>query len=78
MDLVWLSVALVGLNIFQAWFWSRQNQRLIDKLMSKNYAEYVQTNTLAKAYPKSQEQKNLEVEPDAVLDELNGMLGTSL
>src|ERR1700743_917258 len=42
--LAWLSLGLLILNVFQILFWGRQVQVLVDKLMSRNYAEYVQTN----------------------------------
>jgi len=45
-------LSLIGLNVFQAVHWSRQVQTLVDKLMSRNYAEY---STLAQ--PKEQVQK---------------------
>lgn len=35
-----LVLSLIGLNVFQHIFWSRQVQQLVDKLMSRNYAEY--------------------------------------
>ena len=35
-------LSLIGLNVFQHVYWSRQNQKLVDKLMSRNYHEYVQ------------------------------------
>jgi len=35
-----LSLVVAG----QQWFWSRQVQKLIDKIMSRNYAEYVQAS----------------------------------
>lgn len=31
---------LCALIVYQQWFWARQNQRLVDKVMSRNYAEY--------------------------------------
>ncbi len=39
----WLLItALLGaLNLFQLVYWSRQVHKLIDKLMSRNYADYV-------------------------------------
>ena len=37
-----LVIVLILLNIAQFFFWSRQVQRLVDKLMSRNYAEYHQ------------------------------------
>ncbi len=36
-------ILMTGLNIFQVVYWSRQVQKLVDKLMSRNYAEYNQS-----------------------------------
>lgn len=33
--------AIIG---YQQWFWSKQVQKLIDKVMSRNYAEYAHSN----------------------------------
>jgi len=66
---------LAGLNIWQHWFWSRYSGRLIDKLMSRNYAEYkqVEQSVSSPNVPNS----NQEQDPihDPILDELNGILG---
>lgn len=35
-----LVLSLIGLNVFQLVFWSRQVQQLVDKLMSRNYTDY--------------------------------------
>lgn len=32
--------ALVGLNVFQLVYWSRQVQKLVDKVMSRDYHTY--------------------------------------
>lgn len=70
-----IGVGLLGLNVFQLVFWSRQTGRLIDKLMSRNYAEYKQVEHLAPS-PNSQIQQALSPRgDDPVLSELNGMLG---
>jgi hypothetical protein len=67
--------ALFALNIWQFWFWSRQNHRLVDKIMSRNYAEYVQTEHLATTSPQSKTQTNqIQFQHDPVLDELNSMI----
>lgn len=73
---VWTIAILLGFNIFQIWYWSRQVQRLVDKLMSRNYAEYVQATALASNLPQDNirlptEEKEAE---DQILLELNGML----
>lgn len=65
---------LAALNLFQFIFWSRQVHGLIDKLMSRNYAEYV----ASKAYKPSQKSSptaSSDVPDDMVLNELNGLLG---
>lgn len=68
-------VGLLGLNVFQLVFWSRQTGRLIDKLMSRNYAEYKQVEHLASS-PNGQTQQAMSLRgDDPVLSELNGMLG---
>jgi len=66
---------LVGLNLFQFWFWSKQNSRLVDKLMSRNYAEYVQAQGLLKPLPMSiVDSAEDDISDDDILNELNGML----
>lgn len=68
----WLLVSLLLLNVFQAVYWSRQVQKLIDKLMSRNYAEYVSlTNP---PLPTVKVKSDLEVDERDVLAELNGMI----
>lgn len=37
-------IVLALLNVFQLIYWGAQLQKLVDKLMSRNYGEYVQTN----------------------------------
>lgn len=41
---------LLVLNIYQFRYWSKQNQALVDKLMSRNYAEYAQTEKFVSNY----------------------------
>jgi hypothetical protein len=68
---------LAGLNVFQLVYWSRLQSRLVDKLMSRNYAEYVQLSKpppspgLAVTLP-----DHAAVEEQDVLSTLNRMLGT--
>lgn len=67
-----LVYVLTGLNIAQFAFWSYQNQKLVDKLMSRNYAEYVQASGF-----KPEPKQTIQIPPDNnedVLKELNGML----
>lgn len=63
-------VLSIGANIYLIRFWSSQNQKLVDKLMSRNYAEY--------AYHQKPPEKQLTQEPvvqdDEVLEELNRFL----
>lgn len=63
---------LLGLNIFQSVYWSRQVQKLVDKLMSRNYAEYVQ---VTKPILPTVRLDDASVDEADVLDELNGMIG---
>lgn len=48
----WLCISLVGLNIFQLVFWSYQQHRLIDKVMSGNYYSYQQAQSINEQVPK--------------------------
>ena len=66
---------LAGLNICQYLFWSRQVNQLLNKLMSRNYAEYVSIEKEIKAPA----QIKMDLDPDVdeekeILSELNGML----
>ncbi len=73
---VLLSLLVVSmlLNVCQTIYWSRQVQKLIDKLMSRNYADYSYTQLQAKA-PQlpvaSQLEENI---PDTDLDTLNQVM----
>lgn len=68
MNLEWgMILALVGANLFQTLYWSRMTHKLIDKLMSRNYAEYVQVEKLKHDLPHA-EQTSLK-EPDQDDDE---------
>lgn len=69
-----MAPALLALNVFQLWFWSRMVHALIDKLMSRNYADYVQVNNSpddAKGAPIDQGEA---IEEKLILDELNSVL----
>jgi hypothetical protein len=58
---------LVIANVAQAAFWMRQTQKLVDKLMSRNYADYSQSVTFQSTPTKATSQSNLaddESEPD--------------
>jgi hypothetical protein len=39
--MIQLIYILLLLNVFQLVFWSRQVQKLVDKLMSRSYFEYI-------------------------------------
>lgn len=66
---------LCALNVFQFLFWSVQNQRLVDKLMSRNYAEY----DLVKQGPPPRREVPVDTEAIReeadILAELNGFVG---
>ena len=70
---------LVVWNIVQFIFWSKQVHRLIDKVMSRNYAEFVQAertrgpSLVKKELGKLPESE--QVEEEKVLQELNGLFG---
>lgn len=70
----YILLALGALNVFQMVYWSRQVQKLVDKLMSRNYAEYVQVNK--PPLPTVKVTDDIAVEERDVLNELNGMFGT--
>lgn len=42
MEITIVTYALLILNVFQFLYWSRQVQKLIDKLMSRSFFEYNQ------------------------------------
>lgn len=42
---VFIPLALVGLLVFQQVFFMRQVQKMIDKIMSRNFVEYKQMET---------------------------------
>jgi hypothetical protein len=68
---------LLALNAFQLVYWSRLQTRLVDRIMSKNYAEYVQLNkpVLPKALESITLPDDSEIEERDVLNVLNGMFG---
>lgn len=68
----YVALGLLALNAFQLVYWSRQTHKLVDKLMSRNYAEYVQAQN--PPLPRVRLDDNL-VEEHEILDELNGMVG---
>lgn len=72
----YIVLSLIALNVWQHWFWSRYSGRLIDKLMSRNYAEYKQVEQSVTSHniPNSQKYE-FDSSNEEVLKELNGMLG---
>lgn len=70
-----ICLCLIGLLVAQHIHWSRVNHRLIDKIMSRNYADYVKSENLAKPSPQRQPQNPDINVSDPVLDELNSSLG---
>lgn len=61
----------LAVNVFQFIFWSRQVQKLVDKVMSRNYAEYDQ---ISRPKRENKLQQPPEIGEDEVLSELNSML----
>lgn len=70
-------LGLLALNAYQLWYWSKVNSRLVDKIMCRNYAEYVQVTSTQSNLP----QDSIKVpseddqEETEILRELNGMIG---
>ncbi len=64
--------ALVALLVVQQAYWSWQTHKLIDKLMSRNYAEYV---TSKRPLPLKPVQTEPEISDEEILKELNGSVG---
>ncbi len=68
-----LALALGFVTVFQTIYWSRQVHKLIDKLMSRNYAEYVHTLKSQADLPGPEISKD-ESEADDDLDQLNRVM----
>ena len=65
-------LGLVGIILIQHLFWTYQTHKLIDKLMSKNFAEYHMIKNPAKI----EKPKELDpIEEKELLQQINGMLG---
>ena len=69
-----LAFASMLLNVFQHIYWSGQVQKLIDKLMSRNYADYSYTKAQAEALPLPSMSKLENNEPDSELETLNQVM----
>lgn len=65
---------LASLNIFQFIFWSFQHHKLVNKLMSRNYAEYNQIVNPAPTVAREIIDFAPHKEEEDILNELNGML----
>lgn len=67
---------LLCLNVVQFVFWGVTCQKLMNKLMSRNYAEYDLVKRGPKAVPerKSQSEYEEELEESQILAELNGTI----
>lgn len=69
-------LGLLGLNVFQIVYWSRQTHRLIDKIMSRNYAEYItvqKDQATSFSLPEKAKKEDLP-EVDEDLERLNSQL----
>lgn len=74
---VWtMAIAVLAiLNVFQLIYWSRQTQKLIDKLMSRNYAEYEQAKLQKHVLPRVDDtESDSEVFMDDDLKTLNNTM----
>ncbi len=69
-------IGLLGLNIFQAIYWSRTTNQLIDKLMSRNYAEYAQIQSTRNHAQTDgiRLPDESETQEEEILNEINGLL----
>lgn len=68
----YLIFGLVSLILIQHLFWTYQTHKLLDKLMSKNFAEYHMIKNPAKV----EKPRELDpIEEKQLLNEINGMLG---
>lgn len=58
-------VCLAGLNVFQLVYWSRQVQKLVDKLMSRDYHTYELSKqpVLTPPKPQAAEEPNEDLAP---------------
>lgn len=79
MSEAYVIAALIFLNVAQFIFWGIQNNKLVNKLMSKNFAEY----DLVKNGPPKAEKEVVgfseyeeTLEDKEYLAELNGQVGT--
>lgn len=57
---------LATMNVVQLLYWSSQTHKLLDKLMSRNYAEYVQTERFKHELPHA---RAIDPESESFIDE---------
>lgn len=69
----WIILILILLNALQMLFWGYQCQRLINKVMSRNYAEYDLIVNGPREAPPKKEDPISQQEEQEILDELNGL-----
>lgn len=63
---------LIALNVVQFFFWAHQVQRLVDKLMSRNYYDYEVSKGLNSQQPQPAPQMPVEPMDDMrTLNEIN-------
>lgn len=67
-------IFLGGLNLVQFVFWSFQAHRLLNKLMSRSFAEYNQIINPEPLEPREIIDFSQHKEEEDILNELNGML----
>ena len=67
-------LCLSALNAFQLLYWSWQTHKLVNKLMSRNYAEYNYVKAPLASVPKTQDFESVN-QNEEVLQELNAMIG---
>lgn len=72
----YLAYVLLAIVVGQQVYWSRVTNKLVDKLMCRNYAEYVQLTKPAPILPKALEDYSAIEEEKSILSELNGMIKT--
>lgn len=68
-----LIASLLLLNVFQMLFWGYQCQRLINKIMSRSYAEYHQIVNPPKEDAPKLKSVDDSLEEQHILAELNGL-----
>ena len=73
-----IAIILIIVNVIQFIYWSRLHNDLMDKLMSKNFAEYSNVKNFPKILEKTEAKNKMNDEElqkinDEVLSELNGI-----